>query len=478
MAILAYAGIENEFRVFIHREPISGWHEDSLKSAFRRGQIRHYQAGDYYLHTAGGGVIYLDIMEPEVCTAPSRIERGFASEVAHNLYVERHHLLELFKQKQYSLAGYSSHVNISVDTNKDTAILRMIGVPLSMFTTNPLSIGIRVRRNKDYRLELMSEYIENLDQVRAGLLFYAASWFALANEDNFSRFPLKMAPRYKDKPEVIYNVVNQGREAEVSVVFRSESKAITLQDYLESAYRLLKPVIRDLGTAEEINNLEGFISGRKKLEMDRQKFYRSLVPEYEADRLIAQAINPASYRKHELPKGDIAMLRGMIATQGRTTRIEDISALRLSAAQKKSRNQWGHNSIVHKLSAFQYAPAKLDWAWGIVETKTDRYTCAQSIPDFELFARLVKSPRRVSIRRALEFLHVKNSTSKFCSMHWEDIHSGFLEKKEVKGVREIFNHLAWRIGKSAVNQLRPKIKSALRTMKPYVAPVIGFGSRS
>ncbi len=285
-----YVGIENEFQLMREERGRIAFHHvwDDLEKQYRHSSYRLYPTS---VRTRYGNGRYCDEQDPEVCTPPVRVQKGFTRAAADLLYLARKDLLEFCSSDPtLSLIGYSTHWNVS-DTCRDQTggsyilpgdFMRALSVPLSLFTLTPLSCGINLRtKGGDYdaRLELLGDYIEGEDQSRALLLLYAATSMNIRR--NMERLPFLLSNKFSDdarKP----NLVSFGRETAVLVeqqiprnTFIDSRKEILIsaQDYLEQYYRFFKQAVAQIGDEEEVRNLEDFIYGRKELEIDRHAKY-------------------------------------------------------------------------------------------------------------------------------------------------------------------------------------------------------------
>jgi hypothetical protein len=85
-----------------------------------------------------------------------------------------------------------------------------------------------------------------------------------------------------DDTERCIKFLTTGREDNINVkidypfYYGPETAKIQAQKYLEAFYHWIKPMVLELGTGEEVKNLEDFIFGQKQLEFDRKEFYEYL----------------------------------------------------------------------------------------------------------------------------------------------------------------------------------------------------------
>jgi hypothetical protein len=190
-----YAGIENEFELVNEVQTTDDKMFLTWLSTHKNPSVFRSRQS---IRTGQGGAIYWDSGNPEVCTPPSRIQKGFATELAHNLYVMRKELVEMVYAQDHKLAGYTTHYNFSAMLTGDQRInlMDLLYPAYQMFMLTPTSCGINIRPKGDdqhgnhTREEVLGDYIENLDQIRATLLFVAGSLIAQSSVAN--RLPFIM----------------------------------------------------------------------------------------------------------------------------------------------------------------------------------------------------------------------------------------------------------------------------------------------
>ncbi len=278
-----FVGVEQEFQLMRGNkyQQFSDWWEQRERAY--RFPLFHKSWTSVRTHV--GSAMYADGLEPEICTPPIRVEKGFVKQAADALYLSRKVLVDFIRsESDLDVIGYSTHWNCSdradFSDSQRRRMMSALGVPFSMFTLNPLSVGTNLR-GKPQRLELLGDYLDNEDQVRAFLLLYAGcvvGYQHLEQRDNAERFPLSLNRQrylpYDDNRAKIDNLVRDGRTSQITVELgNGMQKEITAQTYLEIVYRYLKSSIAEIATADDISNLEDFISGRKKLEIDKIEKY-------------------------------------------------------------------------------------------------------------------------------------------------------------------------------------------------------------
>ncbi len=278
-----FVGVEQEFQLMKKNE------YQQFSEVWERRERKYssplYHKSGTSVRTHVGSAMYADGCEPEICTPPIRVEKGFVTQAADALYLSRKVLVDFIRsENDLDVIGYSTHWNCTDRAGFSDVcrrkMMRALGVPFSMFTLNPLSVGTNLRR-KPQRLELLGDYLDNEDQVRAFLLLYAGSvaGYQRVEGSNAERFPLSLNPQrylaeFGGGDARIANLVQDGRTSQITVQLRDRKlQEITAQTYLEIIYRYLKDSIAEIATKDDIHNLEDFISGRKKLEIDNIEKY-------------------------------------------------------------------------------------------------------------------------------------------------------------------------------------------------------------
>jgi len=267
-----YVGLENEFNLMI---------KGSYKSMHRywsscedKYDKPRFNISSHAIRTIMGNGIYVDGDDPEICTSPIRIEPGFASRFADSVYVARKELADFVRPNSYELVGFSSHWNISRSVAREVEdnVMGSFAIPYSLFTLTPLSCGTNLRR-KDNRLELLGDYIDSEEQVRAFILFFAATMISIGA--NYTKLPF-FCPNTDCETDVrIDNLVKDGRDAMVAVKTTPSGslRVITAQTYLETYYEFFLPALKKLGTEEDLRILDDFVRGKKELEIDKMQKY-------------------------------------------------------------------------------------------------------------------------------------------------------------------------------------------------------------
>jgi hypothetical protein len=329
---LRYVGIENEFELWQKGQRIN--FESTLPDLKRLYTRPFYQCSGTSMRMWRGNALYADGAEPEVCTFPIRLERGFASEAAKALYQARQSLLELISPLDDTvLNGYSIHWNITNKTIKGRELdksqfLSCWSVPLSLFMLNRWSKGLGAKTKDSARLECMGDHIEDLQQVKAAMLLYAAAALYCTSDLEkhipfvFGRSLVKgnsFGNGYK-----IENLVPQGRESKIVAydVHEDRNLEITAQEWLERIVKHYEPALQVLGTAQERRLLQDFVSGKRKLSIDSpflpshdQVINGSLqIPLFSDADLSHVRIDPQRYTREMALQNPMARLLGSIVS--------------------------------------------------------------------------------------------------------------------------------------------------------------------
>jgi len=303
-----YVGIENEFQLMRNGE-IFDISNQGFNVLLKKYEKPYFRKAETAIRTCIGSSIYIDQKEPEVSTPPAPLEKGVATKVTKLLYLARKELLEFFNpRKNLELIGYSMHWNISRDINNaaDKEIMQCLAVPYSLFCLNPTSIGTAlISKDTPVRWEWRGDHIFEEDQIKAFLTLFIGTMSCF--EANQEYLPIRYATEPDD--EVYPNLVTNGRESKVDVTRQEKNmfglrgawqKEISAQDYLEIYYHFFKKGIEAISTKEELKNLEDFITGKKKLEVDKKEkydFYRKLKEEEGYLKYHKSFVMPADYFK-------------------------------------------------------------------------------------------------------------------------------------------------------------------------------------
>jgi len=255
-----YIGIENELISFKGDRKIEfGSHFYNLK---KRGKF--FEISDKAIRTNTGNGYYVDGTEIEILTPPIPINKGFSSRLTDSLMVGRNHVIENTPFLKHT--GYSMHWNITKNGDR-SSFGRDIVVPFQLFGLTPLSVASALRdKESEGRFELLGDSLVNEDQINATALLLGA--YALAKEK--SNFPINLD---FDVDKKVRNLVEDGRYSIVNTKLQGRNYETQVQDFVNLFYDWLSPFVYKLGDNKEIGNLEGFIKGEKKLEVDYMKYF-------------------------------------------------------------------------------------------------------------------------------------------------------------------------------------------------------------
>ncbi|MDO8642006.1 MAG: hypothetical protein Q7R76_00235 [Candidatus Woesearchaeota archaeon] len=279
-----YVGIENEFQAFDALK----WSPEPLDfktlwpGLLKKYPPTYHKLSDTAIRTRMGNGMYVDEHDPEICTPPVRVQPGFTQQAYDTLYLARRELLRfIYSDQDIRVIGHSTHWNMSNPGGTDYSadhfgfeLFYALAVPYALFMLTPHSVGSNVRvKNNGSRIELLGDYIESEDQIKAFLLFSVSS-AVYFHEHGLKSLPLSLGMRTlfknreNDESQYYPNLVHDGRYTDVPVVAHRHKKSITAQTYLEAVFHFFKKRQAFIGTPEEIQNLEDFVTGRKKLEID------------------------------------------------------------------------------------------------------------------------------------------------------------------------------------------------------------------
>ena len=275
MGVPLYVGIENEYQLWLGPIPLDA--TPRLKKAISKSPecffMPRYKAA---LRTSHGNGIYSDVSEAEFCTAPVRVEKGFSTQVANSLRRGRQDIaLQLRRSGTIaSTTGYSMHTNLSRWNGGllFDYVLQCLGVPTALMILNPYSQRIKLR-SKENRYELVSDYLQNEEQVAAATLLYVAGMIALQRKRHMPLSVSRSSISIELDERVLHNPVVNGRNTKVEVFENHEETELTAQEYLERHYFAIKDVVGEIATTAEISQLEEFITGKRPLEGEDKRKY-------------------------------------------------------------------------------------------------------------------------------------------------------------------------------------------------------------
>jgi len=272
-----YIGIENELKSF----------EKLGSASFDTRDFDYLLNGEYLkkldrsrIRSDTGNDYYVDWNEIEIVTPPIPLNTGFASRVTNQLIIGRNYVIANTPYLKHT--GYSMHWNLTSKGNK-REFYRDIAIPFQLFGLTPLSCGFNVKsKSNNTRFEIAGDSLTNEAQINATALLLGA--YTMAKSKN--NFPLIMQEVEVKKSNLrnesrIYHMLLDGRHTMINVLERSKFcsqnyKETQAQNVLELFYEWLSPFVYKLGEREEISNLEAFIKGEKKLEIDDVKYFEMI----------------------------------------------------------------------------------------------------------------------------------------------------------------------------------------------------------
>ncbi len=254
-----YIGIENELISFKENEIVS--FDDYFK---RLRKERYFSISDKAIRTDTGNGYYVDGAEIEILTPPIPINKSFASRLTDSLMIGRNYVIENTPNLKHT--GYSMHWNITKNGSRNS-FGQDIAIPFQLFGLTPLSVGSALRdKENEGRFELLGDSLKDESQINATALLLGA--YALIKEKY--DFPIKLNFNVERQ---VKNIVKDGRYSFIDVYLDGKKREMQVQNFVELFYDWLSPFVYKLGDTGEIKNLESFIKGEKKLEMDDFKYF-------------------------------------------------------------------------------------------------------------------------------------------------------------------------------------------------------------
>jgi hypothetical protein len=275
-----YIGIENELISFRNNKPVP-FNITCLNKIPRNKKIQEKE--DCGLWSNNGNLLYLDGNEIEIATTPIPINSGFATRLTDLLVIERNQIIKNTPHLKHT--GYSMHWNLSESYYShinEKAFYNDIAIPFQLFGLTPMSCGFKIQSKSNCeRLEIAGDSLTNVNQIKATALLLGA--YTIAKNHNHN-FPIRIK-------EITYSNTTVGNFTKHSVPkgrytifnvsenlsgYKNNFKETQAQNILELFYDWISPLVYKLGERDEINNLEAFITGEQKLEMDDVKYFYML----------------------------------------------------------------------------------------------------------------------------------------------------------------------------------------------------------
>jgi hypothetical protein len=275
-----YIGIENELTSFSLKKQYNnqGFNYADFQNLLKD---KYFKIADGAMRSSIGNGYYIDGSEIEIITPPIALNSGFATRLTNALILGRNYVIKNTPHMQHT--GYSMHWNLSHDNNnfdheyERWKLMNNLSIPFQLFGLTPLSCGFNVRtERKNNRYEVMGDSLINVDQINATALLLGA--YSAATETKLfykNRFPIQIN-ELDGNTYINNNMLNKGRYSKIKIEINNKTKLTQAQNVLELFYEWLNPYVYKLGERDEINNLEAFIKGDKKLETDDIKYFTSL----------------------------------------------------------------------------------------------------------------------------------------------------------------------------------------------------------
>jgi hypothetical protein len=284
-----YIGIENELISFRNNKVVP-FNKTSFKKIGRHTKYKMVDGYDDIMWSDVGGLYYVDGSELELATPPVALNKGFSTRLTDLLIRARNQVVKNTPHMKHT--GYSMHWNLTTPSSVtldsyDISFYQDIAIPFQLFGLTPMSCGFNVKIKSDnHRFEIAGDSLTNTNQINATALLLGAYNLAKTNHD----FPIKISNvnnKIQHLSNITANMLPNGRytklylerktilrhDNNIQIIPAQETQA---QNILELFYDWISPFVYKLGERDEINNLEAFITGEKKLEMDNVKYFYML----------------------------------------------------------------------------------------------------------------------------------------------------------------------------------------------------------
>ena len=278
MDIGRYIGVEQEFVSFKKNEPDHSTSFGPYFKKMRANEEAFFKISETSIRTGTGHATYVDQSEIEVCTPPVRINTGFATRLSDLVMIGREKIINAVPELNHT--GYSMHWNIS-KYKRENEFYAGIALPFHLFGLTPLSSGLNMRK-KTPRVEFLGDYITDEDQIRSLALLFGAYSYAFVFHPLpcvEPSLPISMGNHVFTAGSKNEIFLQNGRFSPVHLKIPDLgiNEMVSAQKYLEYFYQWIEPFAKQLGTHEEVSNLESFIFGDKKLEFDKFKYFAHLL---------------------------------------------------------------------------------------------------------------------------------------------------------------------------------------------------------
>ncbi len=274
-----YIGIENELISYKHNK-IVPFDESYLKKIVKNA--KYLENNDYdCIWSEISNLYYVDCCEIEIATPPIPLNKGFATRVTNSLIIGRNQIIKNTPHMKHT--GYSMHWNLTRPENKRTQTYgEGIAIPFQLFGLTPTSCGFSIKKKSEgARFEIAGDSLTNEDQIQATALLLGA--YNLASEKYDFPINILEVMNNVEPDSTIEHMLKLGRNTIINTSEKISSKhnqeydllrkETSVQNILEIFYEWLSPFVYKLGEREEVRNLEAFIKGDKKLEIDDIKYF-------------------------------------------------------------------------------------------------------------------------------------------------------------------------------------------------------------
>ena len=275
-----YIGIENELKSF-DNDGYQGFNSDYFQKLLID---KYFVKSSTAIRSNIGNGYYIDGEEIEIITPPIALNKGFASRLTDALILGRNYIIKNTPELIHT--GYSMHWNLthdeygfSVDDNS-RRIINSLSIPFQLFGLTPASCGFNLRAKYNNRFELLGDSLTNNDQIKAAALLLGAYSSAMENSNFIDKniFPILISDvdYNTSSGNYVNNMLTDGRYTNIKVRANNKTIETQAQNILELFYEWISPFVYKLGDRSEISNLEAFVKGEKKLEMDDLKYFKML----------------------------------------------------------------------------------------------------------------------------------------------------------------------------------------------------------
>ncbi len=299
-----YIGIENELKSFYNNK-IVPFNMTGLRKIVRN--TKYIENTDYELMWSEvNNLYYIDGCEIEIATPPIPLNKGFATRVTNSLIIGRNQIIKNTPHMKHT--GYSMHWNLTRPAYNRTNIYgEGIAIPFQLFGLTPTSCGFNIQqKSSGTRFEIAGDSLTNKDQIQATALLLGA--YNLAKEEHDFPIIIPQVSNSLKSGRSIQHMLKLGRDTIVNTYEKfplsknqinyfpeiTSQKETSVQNILELFYQWLSPFVYKLGEREEINNLEAFVKGEKKLEIDDIKYFYML--EKKGEEFVNEYTGENSYR--------------------------------------------------------------------------------------------------------------------------------------------------------------------------------------